>query len=120
MIHVSSSTCGASGGIRHQWSKLPDVANTMLALIERNGMISLFHTYHMAGHWNDDGMQMTQAIRCTVLRNQLIRLLQSIHHVPSLPRIRSQMRCLPHVDSAPDRVTLTLPEIPGGLNRYQR
>lgn len=57
-------------GIGHQWSYLPDVAETMLALIERNGMMDPFSSFHMAGHWDETGMQMAQAIQRTVLRIQ--------------------------------------------------
>ncbi|MEP9378692.1 NAD-dependent epimerase/dehydratase family protein [Aquabacter sp. CN5-332] len=49
-------------GIGHQWAYLPDVAETMVRLIERGGLED-FSTFHMDGHWDADGTGMTQAIR---------------------------------------------------------
>ncbi|WP_075217076.1 NAD-dependent epimerase/dehydratase family protein [Mongoliimonas terrestris] len=49
-------------GVGHQWAYLPDVAETMVRLLERDDLAS-FATYHMAGHWDADGTAMIQAIR---------------------------------------------------------
>ncbi|QDX21962.1 NAD-dependent epimerase/dehydratase family protein [Pandoraea pnomenusa] len=51
-----------SPGVGHQWSYLPDVARTMLALIERRATLGEFSNFHMAGHWDADGTQMAGAI----------------------------------------------------------
>ncbi len=48
-------------GVGHQWAYLPDVAETMVQLIER-GTPDRFHTYHMEGHWHASGTIMTDAI----------------------------------------------------------
>ncbi|MFJ2991393.1 NAD-dependent epimerase/dehydratase family protein [Pandoraea sp. NPDC087047] len=49
-------------GIGHQWSYLPDVARTMVMLIERRRTLPAFSNFHMAGHWDADGTQMADAI----------------------------------------------------------
>lgn len=55
-------------GVAHQWAYLPDVARTMLELIERRTSLDAFARFHMAGHVDTDGTQMTQAIQRVVLR----------------------------------------------------
>jgi nucleoside-diphosphate-sugar epimerase len=49
-------------GTGHQWAYLPDVAETMIRLVEA-GVDVGFQSYHMDGHWDADGMQMVAAIR---------------------------------------------------------
>ncbi|MEG3144281.1 NAD(P)H-binding protein [Sphingomonas sp. RT2P30] len=49
-------------GVGHQWAYLPDVAETMVRLVEQVGLDD-FATFHMAGHWDADGTAMTGAIR---------------------------------------------------------
>jgi nucleoside-diphosphate-sugar epimerase len=49
-------------GIGHQWAYLPDVAATMIALVERADLAP-FARFHMDGHWDADGTGMTDAIR---------------------------------------------------------
>ncbi|VVT20752.1 Membrane protein [Sphingomonas sp. EC-HK361] len=48
-------------GVGHQWAYLPDVAETMVRLIETGGL-DPFATFHMEGMWDDDGTRMTSAI----------------------------------------------------------
>ncbi|MGY2398881.1 NAD(P)H-binding protein [Pseudomonas sp. SDO5271_S396] len=55
-------------GIAHQWAYLPDVARTMLQLLERREALAPFARFHMAGHVDHDGRQMVEAIRRIVLR----------------------------------------------------
>ncbi|WP_427307836.1 NAD-dependent epimerase/dehydratase family protein [Cupriavidus sp. H39] len=55
-------------GIGHQWSYLPDVARTMVELLARRESLEPFAVFHMAGHWDADGMQMAEAIRRVVVR----------------------------------------------------
>jgi len=50
-------------GIGHQWAYLPDVARTMLQLLEREAALEDFACFHMKGHWDHDGLQMAAAIR---------------------------------------------------------
>jgi nucleoside-diphosphate-sugar epimerase len=49
-------------GIGHQWGYLPDIAATMLALIERRASLPPFARFNMAGHWDADGTAVTGAI----------------------------------------------------------
>lgn len=50
-------------GIGHQWAYLPDVAETMLRLLERTDAApEPFATFHMEGHWDADGTEMVAAI----------------------------------------------------------
>ena len=56
-------------GVGHQWSYLPDVARTMVLLLERRASLPAFATFHMAGHWDADGTQMTAAIERVVVQD---------------------------------------------------
>ncbi|MDR7048773.1 nucleoside-diphosphate-sugar epimerase [Duganella sp. 3397] len=49
-------------GVGHQWAYLPDVAETMLRLLEQEARLDTFACFHMAGHWDADGTQMIAAI----------------------------------------------------------
>jgi nucleoside-diphosphate-sugar epimerase len=59
---VTSVTYPGQPGIGHQWAYLPDVAETMMQLIEREDALAAFDTFHMNGHWDADGTQMVAAI----------------------------------------------------------
>jgi len=48
-------------GVGHQWAYLPDVAETMVRLLE-HADLPAFASFHMEGHWDADGRQMVQAI----------------------------------------------------------
>lgn len=54
-------------GIGHQWAYLPDVARTMVDLIDRRDTLESFARFHMKGHWDADGRQMVETI-CRVAR----------------------------------------------------
>jgi nucleoside-diphosphate-sugar epimerase len=56
-------------GVGHQWSYLPDVARTMVELLARRETLSAFANFHMAGHWDADGTQMSTAI-CRIVAQQ--------------------------------------------------
>jgi nucleoside-diphosphate-sugar epimerase len=49
-------------GIGHQWAYVPDVAQTMVRLLEREHALAPFDTYHMRGHWDADGTRMIATI----------------------------------------------------------
>jgi nucleoside-diphosphate-sugar epimerase len=51
-----------SPGVGHQWAYLPDVAETMVRLIEKEDQLETFARYQMEGHWDADGTQMVTAI----------------------------------------------------------
>jgi nucleoside-diphosphate-sugar epimerase len=56
-------------GVGHQWSCLPDVARTMVALLDRRDRLEPFAPFHMAGHWDADGTQMVAAIQHSAVRH---------------------------------------------------
>ncbi|OPA99795.1 hypothetical protein BFW87_03515 [Pseudomonas fluorescens] len=55
-------------GLTHQWAYLPDVARTMVELLARRASLDAFACFHMAGHEDTDGTQMSRAIQRVVLR----------------------------------------------------
>lgn len=63
---VTAITAPGQRGIGHQWAYLPDVAETMVQLVEREEALEAFSTFHMNGHWDDDGTRMIAAIRRAV------------------------------------------------------
>ncbi|MFG1409609.1 NAD-dependent epimerase/dehydratase family protein [Xanthobacter sp. VTT E-85241] len=58
-------------GIGHQWAYLPDVARTMVQLAERADALDAFAVFHMDGHWDADGTEMSAAIRAASGRPDL-------------------------------------------------
>ncbi len=59
----------AAPGIGHQWAYLPDVACTMVQLLDLRASLPPFAAFHMAGHWDADGTQMAAAIQRVVARH---------------------------------------------------
>ncbi len=55
-------------GTGHTWSYVPDVARTVLELLDKRATLEPFATFHMAGHWDADGTQMLAAMRRVVAR----------------------------------------------------
>jgi nucleoside-diphosphate-sugar epimerase len=53
-------------GIGHQWAYVPDVAQTMVRLVEQEHQLPVFATFHMQGHWDADGTRMVGAIKRSV------------------------------------------------------
>lgn len=51
----------AKPGVGHQWTYLPDLAETMVQLIEHDPLPA-FARFHMGGHWDSDGTEMVAAI----------------------------------------------------------
>ncbi|HEX7816523.1 NAD-dependent epimerase/dehydratase family protein [Dyella sp.] len=49
-------------GVGHTWSYLPDVAQTMLRLLDKQEKLGVFENLHMAGHWDADGWQMARSV----------------------------------------------------------
>jgi nucleoside-diphosphate-sugar epimerase len=58
-------------GVGHEWAYVPDVARTMVELIERRSTLPPFATFHLAGHWDADGTQMAAAISRVAHRHGL-------------------------------------------------
>lgn len=53
-------------GIAHQWAYLPDVAETMIRLVEHADELPRFAVYHMRGFVDRDGTEMVAAIQRAV------------------------------------------------------
>jgi nucleoside-diphosphate-sugar epimerase len=53
-------------GVGHQWAYLPDVAATMVRLIEGDDGAQPFERYHMDGHWDGSGREMAEGIQRAV------------------------------------------------------
>jgi nucleoside-diphosphate-sugar epimerase len=60
---VAAITYPGRSGVGHQWAYLPDVAETMVRLLEQSDRLEPFAVFHMDGHWDADGTQMIGAIR---------------------------------------------------------
>ncbi len=60
---IRAITLPGRPGIGHQWAYLPDLAETMMALLDREADLPSFARFHFAGHWDADGMGMAEAIR---------------------------------------------------------
>jgi nucleoside-diphosphate-sugar epimerase len=65
---VTAVSYPGSPAVGHQWSYLPDVARTMIELLARRDSLEAFSTFHMAGHWDADGLQMVKSIQRVVAR----------------------------------------------------
>lgn len=69
---VESITRAGKRGLGHAWAYLPDLAEAMAELVERTPPKG-FQTFHFAGHYDTDGMQMAQAIRRAVGRELKVK-----------------------------------------------
>ncbi len=49
-------------GVGHSWAFLPDIAETMVRLVQRDAARETFERFHFAGHWDPDGTAMAAAI----------------------------------------------------------
>ncbi|MDP9996012.1 nucleoside-diphosphate-sugar epimerase [Variovorax boronicumulans] len=67
-LPVKAVSYPGSAGTAHQWSYLPDVARTMVALLARRDRLEPFARFHMAGHRDTYGTQMSNTIRNVVAR----------------------------------------------------
>ncbi|MBV8648985.1 NAD-dependent epimerase/dehydratase family protein [Paludibacterium sp.] len=59
----------AKAGVGHQWAYLPDVARNIVALLVRRESLPAFATFHLGGHWDEDGTLMAQTIRRVLQRH---------------------------------------------------
>ncbi|MCB9680650.1 MAG: NAD(P)H-binding protein [Alphaproteobacteria bacterium] len=53
-------------GVGHQWAYLPDVAETMVRLLDREADLPPFARFHVGGHWDPDGTRMVTTVRDAV------------------------------------------------------
>ena len=63
---VTTVQLPGSQGVGHQFAYLPDVARTMVQLLNAAPTLPAFASFHMAGHWDADGTQMGRAIQRAV------------------------------------------------------
>jgi nucleoside-diphosphate-sugar epimerase len=54
----------------HAWAYLPDLAEAMVRLIEREAELPAFARFHFGGHWFDRGVAMAEAVRRVAGRPQ--------------------------------------------------
>ncbi|WP_081964137.1 NAD(P)H-binding protein, partial [Hoeflea sp. BAL378] len=60
---LKAITNPADPGVGHQWAYLPDIAETMVRLVDRADELPPLARFHMEGFWDHDGLQMAEAIR---------------------------------------------------------
>lgn len=60
---VTRVTYPGSLNVGHAWAYLPDVAETMMRVIEQEDRLAPFDSYHMRGHWFAQGGELIDAIR---------------------------------------------------------
>ncbi|WP_115717908.1 NAD-dependent epimerase/dehydratase family protein [Gallaecimonas mangrovi] len=58
------------GKVGHQWAYLPDLAKTMVVLVERRQQLPGYACFNFAGHWDSSGQQMANAIAEVVQRER--------------------------------------------------
>ncbi|HEX4180338.1 MAG TPA: NAD-dependent epimerase/dehydratase family protein [Caulobacteraceae bacterium] len=57
--------------VGHAWAYLPDLAETMVDLVERSDAFAVFEVFHFNGHWLSPGVEMAQAVRRVLNRPKL-------------------------------------------------
>lgn len=65
---VSAVLNPGAPGVGHQWAYLPDLAQTIEALLRQEAALEPFAAFHMAGHWDHDGQRMAAAVARVVER----------------------------------------------------
>ncbi|MES2130227.1 MAG: NAD(P)H-binding protein [Pseudomonadota bacterium] len=63
---VASVMYPGAPGVGHAWAYLPDLAETMAQLADREAQLGQFETFHFRGVWDADGTRMTGAIGARV------------------------------------------------------
>ena len=58
-----------SPGVGHAWGYLPDVARTMVLLLNRRQLLEPFACFHLAGHWDATGHDLVDCIVRVVARH---------------------------------------------------
>ncbi|RYE94228.1 MAG: NAD-dependent epimerase/dehydratase family protein [Myxococcales bacterium] len=49
--------------VGHAWAYLPDLAETMVRLLERGDELAAFEAFHFGGHWFDRGIAFAEGVR---------------------------------------------------------
>ena len=67
MVHpnrpLKSITYPGKNGVGHDWAYLPDAGEAFAQLMERDGELEDFASFHFRGLWDKDGTEMVAAIR---------------------------------------------------------
>jgi nucleoside-diphosphate-sugar epimerase len=48
--------------VGHSWAYLPDLAETMVRLLERERTLGNFEVFHFRGHWLEEGIEMASSV----------------------------------------------------------
>lgn len=60
---LRSVTYPGKRDVGHAWAYLPDVAETIVRLVEREHELQPFEVFHFGGHWFERGVDMAEATR---------------------------------------------------------
>lgn len=60
---IRSMSLPAARGVGHGWAYLPDVAETIMRLLDERDRLPLFARFHMGGTWDGDGTVLLEAAR---------------------------------------------------------
>ena len=63
---VASVLYPGAPGVGHAWAYLPDLAETMVQLADREAQLGQFEVFHFRGVWDADGTRVTTAIGAKV------------------------------------------------------
>ena len=82
---VTAISYPGRAGVGHQWAYLPDVAETIVRLLETNAPLEPFAVFHMEGHWDADSARMIEAIRAAAGDpNIKVQEIALAHHTAAL------------------------------------
>jgi nucleoside-diphosphate-sugar epimerase len=57
--------------VGHAWAYLPDLATTIVRLLEHERELQRFDVFHFRGHWFERGVELAEATRVAVRRSDL-------------------------------------------------
>lgn len=58
---VRSVTYPGTHKVGHAWAFLPDLAETIVRLVDREADLSAFEVFHFGGHWFEEGVEIAHA-----------------------------------------------------------
>lgn len=95
----------------------------MVELLQRRDALAPFETFHLAGHWDEDGRQMGEAIRRVVMRylwnvpvrmsNERLTAVLGRYHIPAAQAPTGAMSNYSTRELA--RIIRTMPGVEDGL-----
>tara|TARA_R110000850_G_scaffold17318_3_gene53385 strand:+ start:8868 stop:9872 length:1005 start_codon:yes stop_codon:yes gene_type:complete len=60
---VRAVTHPGKPGVGHAWAYLPDFAETVARLVEKEADLAAFESFHFNGHWLEDGRELAERVR---------------------------------------------------------